>query len=260
MPDVRAETQGAARIIRFDNPPRGYMTAAGAGLLAAQVVDAAADAAVRAIILTGVGDVFVRHYDVAEIVAAGEALATGAISADAFETGPFIDLLTAVSEAPKPVIAAINGVCMGGGFELALACDLRIAGAAVHEIGLPEVRVGIFPGWGGTQRLPRLIGEAAALDFILRGRVVTAAEAADDHLVHEAVLNPLGRALEIAEEIASRGAEGVAAAKRLIRSAADKPLADGLQAERYAFQNVLRTDTAMSAMRAFLKGDGDITH
>ncbi len=256
---ITESDEGSSRIIQYDNPPRGYMTGEGAGALAESVRRAAADDGVRAIILTGTGDVFVRHYDVAEIVAAGEALQAGKITADNFQAGPFIELLDGVSQAPKPVIAAINGTCMGGGFELALACDIRVASDSVTEIGLPETRIGIFPGGGGTQRLPRLIGEAAALDFILRGTVVDAEDAWALGLVHEFGSDALADALEIAGELASRGADGLAAAKRLVRSAADTSLADGLAAERAGFAEVLTSDSAMGAMREFLDGDGDIT-
>ena len=150
------------------------MTAEGAGLMLAAVQAAVADPAIRVLVLTGTEDVFVRHYDVAEIVAIGEAVQAGQLKPEDFERGGFADMIRAVSESPKPIIAAINGVCMGGGFELALACDLRIAGNQVPLIGLPETRIGIFPGGGGTQRLPRMIGEARALEFILRGQTVDA--------------------------------------------------------------------------------------
>ncbi len=260
MVKITETDEGAARIIQFDNPPHGLMTAEGAGRLAEAVTRAADDDSVRTIILTGTRDVFVRHYDVSEIVAAGEALAAGAISPDSFQAGPFITLLGGVSTAPKPVIAAINGTCMGGGFELALACDIRIAGEGVTEIGLPETRIGIFPGGGGTQRLPRLIGEAAALDFILRGTVVDAEDAWALGLVHEYTPGDvLSLALEIAEEFAERPAEGIAMAKALVRGASDATLAEGLEKERAAFAEVLSSETAMDAMREFLDGNGDIT-
>ncbi len=259
MVKITERDEGASRIIQYENPPRGFMTGEGAGALADAIARAARDDSVRVIILTGSDEVFVRHYDVAEIVAAGEALEAGAITGDNFQAGPFIDLLDAVSQAPKPVIAAINGTCMGGGFELALACDIRVASESVTEIGLPETRIGIFPGGGGTQRLPRLIGEAAALDFILRGTVVDAEDAWALGLVHEFGGDALADALEMAAQMATRGAEGLAAAKRLVRSAGDHPLADGLAAERAAFAVVLGSASAMTAMRDFLDGDGDIT-
>ena len=106
----------------------------------------------------------------------------------------FLGLVDLIAAMDKPVIAAINGLCMGGGFELSLACDLRIAGREVEAIGLPETRIGIFPGGGGTQRLPRVIGEAKALDVILRGLTFTGEGALELGLVHEVSDVPLARA------------------------------------------------------------------
>jgi len=157
-----------------------------------------------------------------------------------------------VASAPKPVIAAINGLCMGGGFELTLACDIRIAGRSVTAIGLPETRVGIFPGGGGTQRLPRVIGEAKALELILRGRVLAAKAALELGLVHELADDPLARALEIAAEFAARPPEGVAYAKRLTRAALDRPLSEGLADERASFVEVVRLPSAVGAMKESL--------
>ena len=139
---------------------------------------------------------------------------------------------------------------MGGGFELSLACDLRIAGNAVTAIGLPETRVGIFPGGGGTQRLPRIIGEAKALEMILRGLTVTGPCAHEIGIVHEVVADPLARALEIGAELSSKGAEGLAFAKRLTRAALDRPLAEGLGDERKSFAAVMRTASARDGLRA----------
>jgi enoyl-CoA hydratase/carnithine racemase len=139
---------------------------------------------------------------------------------------------------------------MGGGFELALACDLRIVGRDVTAIGLPETRIGIFPGGGGTQRLPRVVGEAKASEIILRGLTFDGPRAVEIGLGHELADDPLARALEIAEEFATRGAEGVAYAKRLTRAALDRPLAEGLADERRSFVEVMRTASARQALRA----------
>jgi len=259
MAEITLEARGSTRIIRYGNPPRHYMTGDGSARLAAAINDAAAEADIRAIILTGTDDVFVRHFDVSEIVKAGEAVAAGAITAENFETGPFVDLQEACFHAPKPVLAAINGTCMGGGFEIALACDIRVAAEGVEQIGLPETRILIFPGGGGTQRLPRLIGEAAALNFILRGRVVNAADALSLGLVQETAPDALARALEIAGEFEAKGADAVAIAKRLVRSALDRPVQEGLLAERRGFHDALTSDAAMAAMREFLATGEDIT-
>jgi enoyl-CoA hydratase len=155
-----------------------------------------------------------------------------------------------IEQLPKPVIAAINGLCMGGGFELALACDLRIAGPGATSIGLPETRVGIVPGAGGTQRLPRVVGEAKALEIILRGATFPAAEAHAIGLVHELVDHPVVRALELAAEFATRTPEALAAAKALIRSALDRPLREGLLEERRMFGQLMAGAGARAALRA----------
>lgn len=222
--------------------------------------DAASDTSIRAVIFTGTDDAFIRHYSVDDIIGAGEALAAGAVTPADFESGGFADLVDCIAGMPKPVIAAINGVCMGGGFELALACDIRVAAEAVPHIGLPETRIGIFPGGGGTQRLPRVIGEAAAVEFILRGKTVDAESALTMGLVHEVAPDAVEHALSIAAEFGERGAEGVAAAKALVRSAFNRPMEQGLKTERRAFAEVLGAQSAMDSMRAFVaNADQDIT-
>jgi len=212
------------------------------------------DPSVRVIVITGgIPGIFIRHYDVGELSDAAEAIQGGAPRAPA-SSAPrppgFHALTDMVAAVEKPVIAAINGLCMGGGFELSLACDLRIAGNAVTAIGLPETRVGIFPGGGGTQRLPRIIGEAKALEMILRGLTVTGPCAHEIGIVHEVVADPLARALEIGAELSSQGAEGLAFAKRLTRAALDRPLAEGLGDERKSFAAVMRTASARDGLRA----------
>lgn len=259
MAAVTTETKDAARIIRYANPPRDYLTAEGCGALLEAVNTAVEDADIRVIIIAGGGEAFIRHYDVAEIIAAGEGVKAGALGPEDFEKGAFADLMSAISGAAKPVIAAINGVCMGGGFELSLACDLRIAGRDVELIGLPETRIDIFPGGGGTQRLPRLIGEARALEFILRGQTVDAETAGQMGLVHHVADDAVALAVEIAAELAARGPEALAIAKRLVRGALGAPLEEGLRAEQHGFHEALKSDRAMAGMQRFLDEGEDIT-
>ena len=252
---VTVEQRGPTAVVTYANPPLGTMTAAGSEQMYRAVKGAADDTAVCCIILTGgLPDIFVRHYDVGELSVLSDVLHGAAPppprpAEPAPEGGYFAALVDLIAAAPKPVIAAINGLCMGGGFEMSLACDLRIAAPGVEAIGLPETRVGIFPGGGGTQRLPRVIGEARALEFILRGRTVTGAQAGEMGLVHEVAPDPLARALEIAAEFATRGADGLAHAKRLTRAALDRPLAEGLADERRSFLEVLKTPSAQQALR-----------
>jgi enoyl-CoA hydratase len=252
---VTQERRGATALIAYANPPFGTMTGRGSQEMLAAVRDAAADETCRAIVITGgLPDIFIRHYDVGELSTASDASANAPppppLAPGARPEGGFLALVDAIADAPKPVIAAINGLCMGGGFELSLACDLRIVGRSVTAIGLPETRVGIFPGGGGTQRLPRVIGEARAVEMILRGLTVDGPRAFEIGMAHEVADDPLARALEIAAEFAGRGAEGVAAAKRLTHAALDRPLAEGLADERASFAQVLRTASAREALRS----------
>jgi enoyl-CoA hydratase len=250
---VTVERRGGAAVVTYANPPIGTMTAAGAQEMLEAVRSLAEDPAVRSIILTGgMPGIFVRHYDVGELSVMSDAAkdAPPPAPAGGRPTQGFLALVDLLAEAPKPVVAAINGLCMGGGFEMSLACDLRIAGREGVQIGLPETRVGIFPGGGGTQRLPRVVGEARALEIILRGLVVEADEALRLGLVHELADDPLARALELAADWDQRGAEGIAYAKRLTRAALDRPLAEGLAEERRSFAEVMRTASAREGLRA----------
>jgi enoyl-CoA hydratase/carnithine racemase len=253
---VATRDHGAVRLVTYANPPFGTMTAAGSNEMLEAMTAAAEDASVRVIVITGgLPGIFIRHYDVGELSAASDRMADAPPApppppAPAARPSGFLGLVDLIAAMDKPVIAAINGLCMGGGFELSLACDLRIAGREVEAIGLPETRIGIFPGGGGTQRLPRVIGEAKALEVILRGLTFTGEGAFELGLVHEVSDVPLARALEIAAELATRGAEGLAYAKRLTRAALDRPLAEGLADERRSFGAVMRTASAREGLRA----------
>jgi enoyl-CoA hydratase len=166
---------------------------------------------------------------------------------------------TRLAALPMPTIAAIEGNALGGGLELALACDLRVASARA-KLGLPEVRLAVIPGAGGTQRLPRVVGLARAKELILTGRVLDADEAARIGLVHEAVPagEAVGRATEVGEEIAARGPIAVREAKRLVNDALDRPIEDGLQAELEASLRVFATDDLLEGARSFFaKRDPD---
>jgi enoyl-CoA hydratase len=244
---VNVERRGGIAVMTYANPPLGTMTASGAQEMLELFRPLSADPAVRSVIITGgLPDIFIRHYDVGELAVMGEQLKGAAAPppSDAPPTQGFLALADAIFATPKPVVAAINGLCMGGGFELSLACDLRIASPTVGAIGLPETRVGIFPGGGGTQRLPRVVGEAKALEIILRGLTFSGAEAHAIGMVHELAADPLARALEIASEWETRGADGIAYAKRLTRAALDRPISEGLADERRSFQEVMRTPSA----------------
>jgi enoyl-CoA hydratase/carnithine racemase len=151
-----------------------------------------------------------------------------------------------------PTIAALEGSALGGGLELALCCDLRVAGERA-QLGLPEVRLAVTPSTGGTQRLPRIIGPARAKELLLTGRILTAAEAERIGLVNEVV--PAGeavaRARAIGEEIAQRGPLAVREVKALVEAALDRDLAAGHAAEVDASVRIFASDDMLEGARAF---------
>ena len=155
---------------------------------------------------------------------------------------------------PMPTIAAIEGNALGGGLEIALCCDLRVASDRAR-IGLPEVRLAVTPGAGGTQRLPRIVGLARAKELILTGKVLTAAEAERIGLVNEVVAagQAVARATAIGEEIAQRGPVAVREAKRLINLAIETEIGDGLNAETDASQRVFATDDMLEGAASFFE-------
>jgi enoyl-CoA hydratase len=171
----------------------------------------AAEAEVRVVVLTGAGDrAFAAGADIKYMsgLDRGHAAAWGALG---HETATLLETM------PKPAIAAINGFALGGGCELALACDLRYASSRA-KLGQPEINLAIVPGWGGTQRLARVCGIGVAKDLILTGRTVDAAEAMRIGLVNEIADPVLDRALGTARELATKGASALAVAKRLVNA------------------------------------------
>lgn len=263
---VSVETDGGVAVVTFNNPPRGYMNAAQVAELDEIVSRVTGDDAVRAVIFTGgVPGVFIRHYDVAEIVAVADYIKeSGSTEEQMMMAGERGNAISAVFEKvdrmPKPTIAAINGFAQGGGFEFALCCDIRVAESGDYRIGLPETNIGIFPGAGGTERLPRLIGEAKALELVLRGRTVGPAEARELGMVHEVTAGPaLDRAREIALELAAMPAGGIAEAKALLKRTAEKSLDNACAHARGRFSVLIANDRdAVNAMQAFLDNGEDI--
>jgi enoyl-CoA hydratase len=221
-------------------------------------LDAAAAADVRAVVLTGSRPgFFIRHYTLDALLDRGVIMNEQRVVFNAARPAPerpFHELLRRIEQMPAAAIAAVNGTAMGGGFELALACDLRIAQQGDFLIGLPEVNLGILPGAGGTQRLPRLIGEARALELIMLGRTLSPQQALAAGLVHEVVPDARARALQLAAAVAARPAHAVAAVKRLVRNALARPLAEGLNEERTLFADALGRDETLRHMREAVHG------
>lgn len=245
---VEITVDGAIAVVTYTSLPAGTITNKGAALLADAVEGALANAAVRAVIITGgASDVFIRHADVGQIARAALALEQGAANAQAFLDAPFQRLGQLLDGARKPVIAAIKGICMGGGFEIALACTLRVAGSDVVSIGLPEIRIDIFPGAGGTQRLARLMGRHKARLFILEGRVVDAATALDLGIVDHVADDPIARAQELALGMVRRTPGAIAAVMDLTQF----DDAAGMSAEALAFADILTSPGVRARLEQF---------
>jgi enoyl-CoA hydratase/carnithine racemase len=210
------------------------------------VADATADAAVRVLVVTGAGDkAFSAGADLKERRGMTEA-----------QTRARIDLINrafnALARLPKPTIAAVNGVAFGGGLELALACDLRVA-AEGAKLGLTEVRLGIMPGAGGTQRLTRAIGPARARELILLGRRIDARRALEIGLVHEVVpVAQLGDSVaRLVGELDGCAPVSLAKAKEAIDRGLDVDLDAGLAIERACYEATLATEDRNEGLRAF---------
>src|SRR6202035_386341 len=247
-------TLGSARRIYFDEEMGDALTEALDGF--------AGDANVRVVVVTGgAPGYFIRHFTIAALVGIGESLRASGRQwpEDATYNGGFFDKAMALCESmPKPVIAAISGTALAGGFELALACDLRIAEDGDYLIGFLEPTLGLVPGAGGTQRLPRTIGMPAALMHILMGDPLTPREAERKGLVHETVSGKaLDRAMEIAQRLSSYTPESVAYIKRLVRNATETPPAQGLALERNLFLKLCVSESALARMRSY--EDANIT-
>ena len=161
-------------------------------------------------------------------------------------------MLRRFQKLPKPVIVAMNGDAMGGGFEFCLACDIRIGQRGNYRYGLPETKLGLIPGGGGTQRLSRLIGLGKAMEFILRGRVVSPEVALELGLISELADDATVRATEIANELAAMSSVGLARAKRVIYEGSDITLDGGLNIENDAFMDTILSEDAAEVIGQYV--------
>ncbi len=232
-------------VVRLDHPPVNALSRAVLADLARVATELSRDATVKAVVVTGEGKAFAAGADIAEFGDQERAREVGA---------SFRDALDALSAIPRPVLAALNGVALGGGLEVALACDLRIA-AETARVGQPEILLGVIPGAGATQRLPRLIGPARAKELIWSGRQVRADEALAIGLVDRVVPAErlLDAALTWAGELAAGPVVAMGLAKRAIDDGLDAPLATGLNHEADAFVEVFGTEDAGAGVRSFLE-------
>ena len=251
---VRVETEGGIATIRLDRPKMNALNGQVQNEIGAAAAEVSSDPAVRAVILYGGERIFAAGADVKEMSEASPDrimdLAAGIQAA-----------FKAVARIPKPVVAAITGYALGGGLELALSADFRVMGENA-QVGQPEILLGIIPGAGGTQRLPRLIGVSKAKDLVYSGRFVNATEALAIGLADLVVAD--ADVYTAAQDMAGRYVNGAPLALRAAKQAVDVGLGvdldDGLEIERLHFTGLFATGDAEAGLQSFLEnGPGKAT-
>ncbi|MBV8996800.1 MAG: enoyl-CoA hydratase/isomerase family protein [Pseudonocardiales bacterium] len=251
---VRLEVDGGIGTIRLDRPPMNALNRTCAEQIRQAAQQAAQRDQIRAVIVYGGERVFAAGADVKEMAtaSAAEMPTLAAELSSSFVT---------VADIPKPTVAAITGFALGGGCELALCCDRRIA-AEDTKIGQPEILLGIIPGAGGTQRLPRLIGPSRAKELIYTGRFARADEALRIGLVDEVVApgEVYAAARRWAQQFVAGPARALAAAKAAVDDGLDVDVSEGLRLEGEAFAALAHTEDRITGMRSFLDhGPGKAT-
>jgi len=246
---IKMSVEEGVAVITIDRPPVNALNTQSMGELAAAIDEAAGDADVKVVVITGAGSyAFVAGADVGEIAKISSADEATALA----KKGQAV--LDKIEALKKPVIAAINSVCLGGGNELAMACHIRIASDRAR-FGQPEINLGIIPGFGGTQRLARLCGPAKARELVLTGDMINAQEAQRIGLVNKVV--PDGEVLKqakgMAKKIASKGAVAVRLAQQAIGEGLKGSLAEGLAKEAELFGEVAKTEDMKEGVKAFLE-------
>jgi enoyl-CoA hydratase len=244
--DILVETRGRVGVIRLNRPQA--LNALNSRLndeLGQAVAAFDADAGIGCMLLTGSDKAFAAGADIKEMASK---------SAVEVFMGDFTGGWDAVARARKPVVAAVAGFALGGGCELAMQCDLIIA-ADSAKFGQPEIKLGIIPGIGATQRLPRAIGKAKAMDLILTGRMMDAAEAERAGLVARVVpaASLMEEAYKVAETIAAMSLPALMAAKDAVNRAFETPLAEGFRFERRLFATLFATADQKEGMAAFVE-------
>jgi len=247
---ISTEQDGAVAVVTIDNPPMNALSAPLLDELEAEFERLDADDAVRAIVLRGAGErAFVAGADIKEFPSLREAAA-----GDGGSAGGIQKLGARMDAARTPFIAAIHGFCLGGGLELAMCCDIRVV-AEGAQLGQPEIKLGLIPGGGGTQRLPRLVGLGRAQLLNMTGDFIDAGTAYDWGLV-EKVVPPeelLDAALGIARTIAARSPVSIGLLRELARTTRDLPLEEGLRREADGFRRCLASEDGAEGVAAFIE-------
>jgi enoyl-CoA hydratase len=244
--NIRVEVKGRVGVIQLDRPKAlNALNSALNGEIARAVTAFDADPAVGCMLIAGSEKAFAAGADIKEMADKSPV--------EAF-MGDYAATFDAVARARKPVVAAVAGYALGGGCELALQCDIVIA-ADTAKFGQPEITLGVIPGIGGTQRLPRAVGKSKAMDLILTGRRMDAAEAERSGLVARVVpaASLMEEAMKVADTIASMPLPAVLAAKEAVSRAFESPLAEGTRFERRMFHLLFATKDQKEGMAAFVE-------
>ncbi|RDI73715.1 Enoyl-CoA hydratase/carnithine racemase [Gaiella occulta] len=247
---ISSEQDGAVAVVTIDNPPMNALSSALLDELEAELDRLDTDPATRAIVLRGGGErAFVAGADIKEFPALREQAAG--------ESGPARGLLKLghrMDAAHTPFVAAIQGYCLGGGLELAMCCDVRVC-ADDAKLGQPEIKLGLIPGGGGTQRLPRLVGCGRAMLLNLGGEFIDAATAYEWGLVEKVVpaAEVVAAATGLAATFAARSPHAVSVLRELARSTRDLPLEEGLRREADAFRRCLASEDGREGVAAFIE-------
>jgi enoyl-CoA hydratase len=243
---IVTETRGRVALITLNRPNAlNALNATLIGELGDAVTAYDADQRIGSMIITGSEKAFAAGADIKEM--------QGLTFVEAFNRD-YGETLSRVARARKPLIAAVAGYCLGGGSELAMICDIVLA-ADTAKFGQPEITLGIMPGMGGTQRLPRAVGKAKAMDLILTGRMMDAAEAERSGLVSRIVPanDLLEEAMRVAEKIAGFSLPSVMMAKESVNRSFETPLAEGIRYERRLFHAMFATEDQKEGMAAFVE-------
>ena len=249
---ISTEQEGWVAVVTIDNPPMNALSAPLLEELEAEIDRLDADDSVRAIVLVGAGErAFVAGADIKEFPSLREA------AADANERGSargIQKLGHRMDAARTPFIAAVHGFCLGGGLELAMCCDIRVV-ADDSQLGQPEIKLGLIPGGGGTQRLPRLVGIGRAQYLNMTGDFIDAATAYDWGLVEKVVPREELRetALGVARTIAARSPVSIAVLRELARTTRDLSLEEGLRREADGFRRCLESEDGAEGVAAFIE-------
>ena len=243
---IVTETRGRVALITLNRPNAlNALNATLIGELGDAVAAYDADQRIGCMIITGSEKAFAAGADIKEM--------QGLTFVEAFNRD-YGEALSRVARARKPLIAAVAGYCLGGGSELAMICDIVLA-ADTARFGQPEITLGIMPGMGGTQRLPRAVGKAKAMDLILTGRMMDAAEAERSGLVSRIVPanDLLEEAMRVAEKIAGFSLPSVLMAKESVNRSFETPLSEGIRYERRLFHAMFATEDQKEGMAAFVE-------